>query len=93
MVGAGWLLAGGGSNGQSIRSIAVLPLQNLSGDPKQEYFADGVTEDLIGALSKIGEIRVPSHRSVLRFKGSTEPLPAIASELNVDALIEGSVRR
>ena len=76
-----------------IRSIAVLPLQNLSGDPEQEYFADGVTEDLIGALGQVGALRVPSHRSVLRFKDTTEPLPEIAAELGVDALIEGSVRR
>ena len=76
-----------------IRSIAVLPLQNLSGDPEQEYFADGVTEDLIGALAGISALRVPSHRSVLRFKGTTESLPQIAAELGVDAVIEGSVRR
>jgi serine/threonine protein kinase/TolB-like protein len=76
-----------------IRSIAVLPLQNLSDDPEQAYFADGVTEDLIGALAGIKALRVPSHRSVLRFKGTTESLPQIAAELEVDALIEGTVRR
>ena len=76
-----------------IRSIAVLPLQTLSGDPEQAYFADGVTEDLIGALAGISALRVPSHCSVLRFKGTTESLPQIAAELGVDALIEGSVRR
>ncbi len=93
LLGAVWFLSGPQPAEQPIRSIAVLPLQNLSGDPEQDYFADGVTEDLIGALSRIGELRVPSHRSVLRFKGTTEPLPDVAAELGVAALIEGSVRR
>lgn len=74
-------------------SLAVLPLDNLSDDREQGYFADGVTEDLIGELGKISALRVPSHRSVMRFKGSTEALPAIATELDVDTVIEGSVRR
>lgn len=76
-----------------IRSIAVLPLLNLSGDPSETYFADGVTEDLIGALAGISSLRVPSHRSVSRYRGTTEPLPEIAADLSVDALVEGSVRR
>ncbi len=76
-----------------IRSIAVLPLQNLSGDTSQDYFAAGVTEDLIGALSRIRSLRVPSHRSVLRFDGTNEPLAEVAEQLGVDALIAGSVRR
>ena len=75
------------------KSIAVLPFVNMSADPEQEYFADGVTEDLIGALAGIKALRVPSHRSVLRFKGTKESLPQIAAALGVDALIEGSVRR
>ena len=75
------------------KSIAVLPFVNMSADPKQEYFADGVTEDLIGALAGIKALRVRSHRSVLRYKGTKESLPQIAAELGVDALIEGSVRR
>ena len=75
------------------KSIAVLPFVNMSADPDQEYFADGVTEDLIGALAGIKALRVPSHRSVLRFKGTKESLPQIAAELGVDALIEGRVRR
>ena len=75
------------------KSIAVLPFVNMSADPELEYFADGVTEDLIGALAGIKALRVPSHRSVLRYKGTKESLPQIAAELGVDALIEGTVRR
>jgi serine/threonine-protein kinase len=74
----------------TIDSIAVLPLQNISGDPDQEFFADGMTEALITELSKIGALKVISRQSVMRFKGSTEPLPEIAERLNVDAVVEGS---
>ena len=73
-----------------IRSIAVLPLDNLSGDPEQEYFVDGMTETLIAELSKIGALRVISRQSVMRFKGSDEPMADIARQLNVDAVVEGS---
>ena len=73
-----------------IRSIAVLPLDNLSGDPEQEYFVDGMTETLIAELSKIGALRVISRQSVMRFKGSHEPMADIARQLNVDAVVEGS---
>lgn len=76
-----------------IESIAVLPLKNLSGDPEHEYFADGVTEALITELSKIGALRVISRQSVMRYKGSDKPLPEIARELSVDAVVEGSVLR
>jgi TolB-like protein/DNA-binding winged helix-turn-helix (wHTH) protein/Flp pilus assembly protein TadD len=76
-----------------IRSIAVLPLENLSRDPDQEYFADGMTEALITDLSKIGELRVISRTSVMHYKGSRKTLPEIARELNVDAMIEGAVLR
>jgi TolB-like protein/DNA-binding winged helix-turn-helix (wHTH) protein len=76
-----------------IRSLAVLPLQNLSTDPNQEYFADGMTEELITDLSQISALRVVSHQSVLRYKRSDKPLPEIARELSVDALVEGSVQR
>jgi TolB-like protein/class 3 adenylate cyclase/Tfp pilus assembly protein PilF len=76
-----------------IRSIAVLPLENLSGDPEQEYFADGMTEALIGDLAKIGSLRVISRTSSMRYKDSQKPLPEIAGELNVDAVIEGGVLR
>ena len=76
-----------------ITSLAVLPLNNLSGDPTQDYFADGMTEALIGNLAPISALRVVSRTSVMRFKGARTPLPQIARELNVDAVIEGSVQR
>ena len=76
-----------------IKSIAVLPLENLSRDPEQEYFADGMTEELITDLGKIGALRVISRTSVMRYKGTKKPLPEIANELNVDALVEGTVLR
>jgi TolB-like protein/DNA-binding winged helix-turn-helix (wHTH) protein/Tfp pilus assembly protein PilF len=76
-----------------IRSIAVLPLENLSRDPEQEYFADGMTEELITNLGKISALRVISRTSVLRYKGTKKPLPEIAKELNVDAIVEGTVLR
>jgi TolB-like protein/DNA-binding winged helix-turn-helix (wHTH) protein/Flp pilus assembly protein TadD len=77
----------------SLRSIAVLPLDNLSGDPSQEYFSDGMTEQLITDLAKINSLRVISRTSVMRYKGTKKGLPEIARELNVDAIIEGSVVR
>ena len=76
-----------------VQSIAVLPLENLSGDPAQEYFADGMTEALITDLGKIGELRVISRTSVMRYKSTRKPLREIASELQVDALVEGTVVR
>jgi len=76
-----------------IESIAVLPLANLSGDPQQEYFADGMTEELIATLGKLSALRVISRTSVMRYKKTEKPLPQIARELNVDAVIEGSVLR
>jgi serine/threonine protein kinase/TolB-like protein/Tfp pilus assembly protein PilF len=76
-----------------IESIAVLPLANLSGDPEQEYFADGMTEELITSLAKIGSLRVISRNSVMQYKGQRKPTPQIAKELNVDAIVEGSVQR
>ena len=79
-----------------IKSIAVLPLQNLSGDPAQEYFADGMTETLIGNLAQIRALRVISRTSVMSFKESKRPLPPlpeIARQLKVDGVIEGSVQR
>jgi TolB-like protein/DNA-binding winged helix-turn-helix (wHTH) protein/Tfp pilus assembly protein PilF len=77
----------------SVRSIAVLPLDNFSGDPAQEYFADGMTDELITDLAKIGSLRVISRTSVMRYKGTKKSLPEIARELNVDGIIEGSVMR
>ena len=87
----GWLRPGL-RTGQ-IRSIAVLPLANLSGDPAQEYFADGMTEDLITELAKIGSLKVISRTSVMHYKGTRETLPQIGRELDVDGVIEGSVLR
>ncbi|MBZ5513914.1 MAG: tetratricopeptide repeat protein, partial [Acidobacteriia bacterium] len=77
----------------SIESIAVLPLENLSRDPEQDYFADGMTDALIAELGQIGALRVISRTSVMQYKGVKRPLPQIAKELNVDAVIEGSVLR
>jgi len=76
-----------------IESIAVLPLDNFSHDPEQEFFADGMTEQLIADLSKIRALRVISRTSVMQYKGKSKPLPEIARELNVDAVVEGSVLR
>lgn len=74
-----------------IRSIAVLPLRNLSGDPAQEYLADGITEAVIGRLANIHDLRVTSHTSVIRFKNPQVSTPEIARTLGVDAVVEGSV--
>jgi serine/threonine protein kinase len=74
-----------------IDSLAVLPLENLSGDPDQDYFSDGMTEALITELSRIKALKVISRTSVMRFKNTQEPLPDIARQLNVAAVVEGSV--
>ena len=76
-----------------IRSLAVLPLLNLSGDPGQEYFADGMTEELITELSRLSGMKVISRTSVRRYKNSSKSLPEIARELHVDGIVEGSVTR
>ncbi len=76
-----------------IRSIAVLPLAMVSGDQQETYFADGVTDALITELAQIGELRVISRTSVMVYKGTKKPLPQIAKELEVDAVVEGSVQR
>jgi TolB-like protein/DNA-binding winged helix-turn-helix (wHTH) protein/Flp pilus assembly protein TadD len=76
-----------------VHSIAVLPFTNLSGDPNQEYFADGMTEELVTELGKVGALRVISHTSVNRFKGTKAPVQEIARDLQVDALVEGIVAR
>jgi len=77
----------------AIRSLAVLPLENLSGDPSQDYFSDGMTDELITELGQIGELRVISRTSVMTYKGARRPLPQIARDLNVDAVVEGTVLR
>jgi serine/threonine-protein kinase len=84
---------GGGSSGARIRSLAVLPLANLSGDPRQEYFADGLTDELIADLASIKSLKVISRTSAMRYKGASKPLPEIARELGVDGIVEGSVLR
>src|SRR5205823_403152 len=76
-----------------IASLAVLPLENLSRDPEQEYFADGLTEALITDLAQISALRVPSRTSVMRYKGTSKPVPQIAHELQVDAVVGGSILR
>jgi TolB-like protein/DNA-binding winged helix-turn-helix (wHTH) protein len=76
-----------------IQSLAVLPLENLSGDPAQEYFADGMTDALVTDLAQISSLRVISRTSVMRYKGTRKPLPDIAKELNVDGIVEGTVVR
>ncbi|HEY1469176.1 MAG TPA: tetratricopeptide repeat protein [Candidatus Acidoferrum sp.] len=76
-----------------VRSLAVLPLENFSGNPEQDYLSDGMTEALIARLSAIPALRVISRTSAMQFKGTRKSVPAIAKELNVDAVIEGSVLR
>ena len=78
--------------GPQFRSLVVLPLENLSGDPAQEYFAVGMTDELIGSLAQIRALRVVSRTSAMSLRGSNKSLPAIARELSVDAVLEGSVQ-
>ena len=96
MVAAAWLALrhyAAGTVEPRIRSLAVLPLRNLSGDPSQEYLADGITEALIGRLSNVHDLRMISHTSVMRFKNTQLSLPQIAKTLGVDAVVEGSVMK
>lgn len=78
---------------RKIRSLVVLPLVNVSGDPGEEYFSDGITAELIATLSRIASLRVISRTSAMRFKGTRKSLPAIAGQLHVDAAIEGTILR
>jgi TolB-like protein len=89
---AGWPSAPEPEAG-SPRSVAVLPLANLSGDPAQDYMADGLTEALIADLSTISSLRVISRTSVMRYKDAGKPLADIARELGVQTVLEGSVQR
>ncbi len=82
-----------GKDSARIQSLAVLPLENLSGDGSQDYFVDGMTESLITELAKIGALRVMSRPSVMQYKGAHKPLTEIARDLNVDAVLTGSVVR
>jgi len=77
----------------NIESVAVLPLDNLSADKEQEYFSEGMTDELINTLASVKSLRVISRTSVMRYKSERKPLPEIASELKVDAIVEGSVLR
>jgi TolB-like protein/DNA-binding winged helix-turn-helix (wHTH) protein/Flp pilus assembly protein TadD len=86
-----WLSAA--SSSPSIHSIAVLPLQNLSGDTTQEYFSDGMTDALITDLAQIGSVKVISRTSSMQYKQTKKSLPEIARELNVDGIVEGTVQR
>jgi TolB-like protein/DNA-binding winged helix-turn-helix (wHTH) protein/Flp pilus assembly protein TadD len=88
-----WRLRSRAPASTGIRSIAVLPLENLSGDASQSYFADGMTDELITDLAQISALRVISRTSVMVYKGARKPLPQIARELNVDAVVEGTVLR
>ena len=76
-----------------IHSIAVLPLRNLSSDPDEEYFSDGLTDGLITDLAQIASLKVISHTSTMQYKDAKKPLPEIARELNVDGIVEGTVQR
>lgn len=77
----------------AISSIAVLPLDNLSDDRSEAYFADGMTDAVIRDLTEIGELRVVARTTSMHYKGSKKPLPEIARELNVDAVVGGTVQR
>jgi TolB-like protein/Tfp pilus assembly protein PilF len=88
-----WDQLSGPGGTASIESIAVLPLRNLSGDPEQEYFADGMTEALITDLARVGALKVIGRHSVMRYKETDKPLLDIAGELGVDAVVEGSALR
>src|SRR6266536_3130944 len=88
-----WALQSRAPQPAPIRSLAVLPLENLSGDNSQEYFADGMTDELIATLGHISALRVISRTSVMPYKRARKPLPQIARELNVDARVECTVLR
>jgi TolB-like protein/DNA-binding winged helix-turn-helix (wHTH) protein len=83
----------GAAAGSRIESLAVLPLTNLSGDPAQDYFSDGMTDALITDLAQMGSAKVISRTSVIGYKKTEKPLPEIARELNVDGIVEGTVQR
>ena len=78
---------------QRIRSLAVLPFENLSGDPSQDYFADGMTDELTTDIAQLGFLRVTSRTSVMQYKGQDKPIAEIRQKLDVDAVVEGSVAR
>ena len=88
-----WLVVLRHSAAGPIHSLAVLPLDNLSGDPAQEYFADGMSDELITMLTKDSTLRIVSHTSVMQYKGARRPLPEIARALGVEGILEGSISR
>ena len=88
-----WILRPGSLPPPSIRSLAVLPLENLSSDASQDYFSDGMTDELITELGQFNELLVISRTSAMMYKGARKPLPEIARELHVDAVVEGTVLR
>jgi TolB-like protein/DNA-binding winged helix-turn-helix (wHTH) protein/Tfp pilus assembly protein PilF len=88
-----WMLRSKNHDASVIRSLAVLPLESLSSEASQDYFADGMTDELISDLGQIGALRVISRTSVMAYKHTRKPLPQIARELNVDAVVEGTVLR
>src|SRR5262245_46136576 len=90
---ASWRLYSGNHPAPFIRSLAVLPLESLSSDASQDYFADGMTDELISDLGQISALRVISRTSVMAYKHTRKSLPQIARELNVDAVVEGTVLR
>jgi TolB-like protein/DNA-binding winged helix-turn-helix (wHTH) protein/Tfp pilus assembly protein PilF len=90
---AAWKLYSWNRPSSAIRSLAVLPLESLSNDASQDYFADGMTDELISDLGQISALRVISRTSVMAYKRARKPLPQIARELNVDAVVEGTVLR
>lgn len=89
----GWFLARHRAAANPIRSLAVLPLENLSGDPNQDYFADGMTDELTTMLVRESTLRITSRTSVMQYKGAHKTLPEIAQALHVDGIVEGSVSR
>lgn len=94
VAGVGWAITRLGPASPRIDSLAVLPLANLSGDPEQEYFVDGMHDAIIAELARLGALKVISRTSVMRYRNNTTlSMPAIARELGVDALLEGSVLR
>jgi TolB-like protein/DNA-binding winged helix-turn-helix (wHTH) protein/Tfp pilus assembly protein PilF len=87
------IIRSGSHSSPAIRSLAVLPLENLSGDASQDYFSDGMTDELITELGQIAGLRVISRTSMMTYKGARKSIPQIAHELNVDAVVEGTVLR
>ena len=90
---AGWRQLFGAESPRHVRSLAVLPLENMSRDPEQDYFADAMTDELITAIGHIGALKVISRTSVMHYRGSKKTIPDIARELRVDAVLQGAVLR